>query len=396
MSNTSHRNRADQINLSPSRTSGGVSAETAAIPAVDPPADRRRDKAAENIKDSPTAPLAHVSRRGLIMNSIVSAAAVATATAIPSQSIIAAPADRTAVSFPDLVARFIRIRERENAYTESSNAYFRKIDQLFFEATGISTDERLAVDWKSEPERFQQLDAVLSRIFKENPNENDPTDKNGCSTAWPLIQDELNAVAFAMLNRPPQSLTDLAWQTEALLLADPELRQGDNAEHPMLPKFFENVRVLAGPLAIPNVVPPIKPDPIFAAIEAHRKAVVEYNDCITEHSRLEQELPEDRRQSSVTAHGEDIVETDDPRWIAAEFAVSEKHDAADDAAYRLLEVSPTTLGGASALLKYFTEADVDGFLFPEKADPEETNPFGRRFAHGLTSHVADALAKIRA
>jgi hypothetical protein len=299
------------------------------------------------------------------------------------------------VSFPDLVAKFVQIRERWSTQIESDKAYSKKIDRLFFEATGVPMDEYRVLDWQSE--RSRQLQEVSNRIYKENPDENDQFDESGISTAWLSINEELDAVALAMLNRPPQSTSDLAWQTEALLLAENELREGSHAEHPMLPKLFENIRSLSGPLSIPYVklAPAEIADPIFATIDAHRKAVAEYRGCTDDHSRLEAELPEDRRQSSITAWEDKIVETDDPRWIAAERGAREMSGLQDDAAYRLLKVSPTTLKGATALLKYYAEADVDGYLFPEKADANEQRRFGPSFAQGLASHVSNALATVR-
>ncbi len=79
-------------------------------------------------------------------------------------------------------------------------------------------------------------------------------------------------------------------------------------------------------------------DPIFAAIDAHRAAVDARNSIIGVHSILEDELPRDKRRSSVICFEEDIVETDDPRWIDAERGVSRAWDTDYSIAVDLLNV----------------------------------------------------------
>jgi hypothetical protein len=74
--------RPDNTNLSASRALDGISEEAAAILAVDSTADRRSDSSGEVTDPSPIAPPARTTRRGFIMNSIVSAASIASATAL--------------------------------------------------------------------------------------------------------------------------------------------------------------------------------------------------------------------------------------------------------------------------------------------------------------------------
>ncbi len=83
MSSNTHRDRADQTNLSPSRASDGISADGTTIPAVDLHTNPCSDSADNTANHLVIVPPAQTSRRGFIMNSIVSAAAVASATAIP-------------------------------------------------------------------------------------------------------------------------------------------------------------------------------------------------------------------------------------------------------------------------------------------------------------------------
>jgi hypothetical protein len=88
---------AKQTILSGSRTLDGVSENATTIPAVAPHTKPCSDNADESANHPSTAPPAQTSRRGFIMNSIVSAAAVASATAIPSIA-----AGRTTVANPPL------------------------------------------------------------------------------------------------------------------------------------------------------------------------------------------------------------------------------------------------------------------------------------------------------
>src|ERR1700737_952178 len=61
--------------------------------------------------------------------------------------------------------------------------------------------------------------------------------------------------------------------------------------------------------------------PVYAAIEAHKAAWAAYGVEVKNNDRLEAALPKDRRQSSFSWDGLEIVETDDPRWIAHERAM---------------------------------------------------------------------------
>jgi hypothetical protein len=74
-----------------------------------------------------------------------------------------------------------------------------------------------------------------------------------------------------------------------------------------------------------------EPDPIFAAIEAHRAA-----------------------EAAFTATVDDEAETEehDPRRPAVVIAYDRASDNADAAAWALIENPPTTIAGAAALLRY--------------------------------------------
>ena len=61
----------------------------------------------------------------------------------------------------------------------------------------------------------------------------------------------------------------------------------------------------------------------------------------------------------MTVWSEEIVDTDDPRWIFAEREVMRLFDVAKDALTDLLVAKPTTIGGIVATLRYVQAMDND-------------------------------------
>jgi hypothetical protein len=107
--------------------------------------------------------------------------------------------------------------------------------------------------------------------------------------------------------------------------------------------------VLAGIAAAPALAVPAlalssaEPDPIFAAIEAHDRAMKHY------HS-LESEFP---GRSNWTAIEGCFLDPDDPQEVRDMVVNSWKAYKAEDAAHlALLTTQPTTITGAAALLDY--------------------------------------------
>ena len=132
-------------------------------------------------------------------------------------------------------------------------------------------------------------------------------------------------------------------------------------------------------------------DPIFPAIEAHRKAALGFKLAIDANCVLDCELPRDKRRSSVTPWEEKIVETDDPRWIKSERAIRETSDAESDAACALINVMPTTLAGVIALLQYAVSADPDGQAWPDDLLADESAKLSRPWHHFLIANLAQIL-----
>jgi len=131
-------------------------------------------------------------------------------------------------------------------------------------------------------------------------------------------------------------------------------------------------------------------DPIFAAIEAHRRAVAAHGEAVEPEMALEVSLPDDQRQSRITVWEEKIVATDDPRWPAALRARMEASSSMDDLAFDLLNTEPATVAGIEALLRYF--ADQEQEIFPEEVSHDDGSE--GTFGAYLVRHAADALRKI--
>jgi len=131
-------------------------------------------------------------------------------------------------------------------------------------------------------------------------------------------------------------------------------------------------------------------DPIFAAIEAHRRAIATFEEAVDTEMALEVALPADRRRSCITRWEEKIVESDDPRWQASERMRATASSATDDSAIQLIVIEPTTLAGIEALLRYF--ADREKELFPDKVDLDDGSE--EAFGTSLVRHAAEALRKI--
>ena len=128
----------------------------------------------------------------------------------------------------------------------------------------------------------------------------------------------------------------------------------------------------------------IATDPILAAIEAHKAAIVARDLVFDRHSALDRELPVEKCHSVITTWEEIIVETDDPRWIACERALADAHDAEADAAIALVTVKPTTPGGLLApLLQYAVTADTDGEMWLGLNLPDDESSECERFVASL-------------
>ena len=140
--------------------------------------------------------------------------------------------------------------------------------------------------------------------------------------------------------------------------------------------------ILAGAAALPAttlpvIAAPAAPDPIFAAIEAHREGWKALGRAVGETDRLVLALPRELRLTNT----EWEYETDDPSWIAAQRAVDAAHESMDEEG--LLKIIPTTLAGVRALAQYATGEEYDLESLPDGAQV-------------LLATIATALSRIAA
>jgi hypothetical protein len=131
-------------------------------------------------------------------------------------------------------------------------------------------------------------------------------------------------------------------------------------------------------------------DPIFAAIEAHRRAIAAHSEAVGTEDALQASLPDDHQRSVLNVRREEIVETDDPGWIAAIRARWATSNSMDDLAIDLINTEPTTVAGIEALLRYFAGQETELFPYEVSHDDGSEGPFGSY----LVRHAADVLHKI--
>jgi hypothetical protein len=132
------------------------------------------------------------------------------------------------------------------------------------------------------------------------------------------------------------------------------------------------------------------PDPILAAIEAHKAADSHFADAMRRHCALDEELPAHLCKSSITAWETSIVETDDPRWILAEVELDRASSAETAAATNLANVKPTTLEGLRALAEHACERERRRAAWPD--DLEDDNGNARSWHFFILENFAAALA----
>jgi hypothetical protein len=106
---------------------------------------------------------------------------------------------------------------------------------------------------------------------------------------------------------------------------------------------------------------------------------------------LDEEVPKERRRSSITVWETRIVETDDPRWIAAERAVSECSENETAASIMLINVKPTTLTGAAALLEYVAQHERRGDAWPDELVDDDD--LATSFFRELCQNIAAVLSQ---
>ena len=134
-------------------------------------------------------------------------------------------------------------------------------------------------------------------------------------------------------------------------------------------------------------------DPIFAAIDAHRRAEAEFSGAVERLSDLENELPKERRRSEIKMGVLAIVLQDDPLWIQLQRTVLAASKIADEAATQLLNTRPTTLAGVAAVLRYAYDVERRGLEFPSGYDDGDLSecPWGVQWSVYFHRNLAQAI-----
>lgn len=348
---------ANQENLSASGKPSGGFGEGTTILVVNPHDDSRSDNTEANAKDSPIAPPAHVgNRREFIMNSIVSAAAVASATAIPNVNDVAQAASpsaalaRTEQVIAVLRSRYVRdnwmIEEND---AEQALAYMRNyaagkaedddhgnaVMVGFFGSHGQSLDwifrgdvsgmicqlatqsTRAAVvadghllelvdQHGIETHECQQIEAKWRKLDDQRCASKTTT--RGYKAAQRQLDrqsDVCNTIELKIVGTPAKTIDGIIAKARTL---NRNLINGESVEEGIDAKF--GAAITRDLLALGNEDPesshspaPIA-DPIFAAIEAHRAARLEYEQACEKHSRVEEKFVDKERPEARVEIGE--------------------------------------------------------------------------------------------
>jgi hypothetical protein len=367
--NPSNKALADETNLSALRTPNSDSAQNSSILGVDPIADCHRDIASKSAEPSSIAPPART-RRGFLMNSIVSAASLATATAVAA---FPTGTDSTATQFDDTFARISEHRRltlmveeicrRMNGLEEAIPDERRRNYHIRHRGTDIGKDDDPR--WTSIQQEY-----------------------------W-TASDALRGVAWSFCDQPATSIEGMcailayAVEHEELGWEWPDSRHEFSSAGIWVGSIDEDWRLslmksLSRPVQGPDI--PVehrisllelqaRDDPIFAVIEKHQRA---WDELCEKCSNLD------------AAHTEE-----------ADRELQRLHDAVDNASDDLLDVVPTTIKGISALLGYAADHACGGNSWP--CGYEDENPkTGWDRVHGVSWEVvlhrnlAKALPKIAA
>ncbi|KRR20377.1 hypothetical protein [Bradyrhizobium retamae] len=138
-------------------------------------------------------------------------------------------------------------------------------------------------------------------------------------------------------------------------------------------------------------------DPIFAAIDSHKRAFTAYDVEMPRTDELEEAIPSNRRQTT-TAELDNPAEDDDPQWVQHQRELHRLREAESEAECVLASVVPTTLQGIAALLQYAAEVERRGAGWPtDLVDPDdEKTKFGRSWYYFVHRNLVESLQTLAA
>jgi hypothetical protein len=280
--------------------------------------------------------------------SIVTSAASLPALAVPAVAGAVTPASTTCTLPPDLIERVVRVRARYLEYDRQCTAQFDEINGHFHAATDFTTDQ-----WRSmgygDP-RIRELGAVHRKICAEISS--DELDAEGDA-----LSDERSSVVETIMEHEPQTIADLAWQAEAFVLTESELLCATDStvslDTRLIQTLFNNIRALG---AIPQPIPlAVGPDPYanYEIVDAVTDTVGQPDPAFAAVKECERSWAELCEKTSALSQAADAGD------VAAKRNLDELLDAAFGARETLLEeVTPTTVAGVVAVLRYV--ADIEG------------------------------------
>jgi hypothetical protein len=183
----------------------------------------------------------------LSRRTLVASAAALPALAVP---VVAGAAPMPAVGPitlpPDLIERFVRVREWYLDYNRREKLWSAEVDRRLFAATGVTREQYHSMNYKQR--RANELNEAHSRACDEVQLE------EKCETECDDLGDERWDVAKAMMAHTPRTTADLAYQVEAFLVADLEMTCGDeptNGGDWLVRMLLQNIRTL-GALPLPE------------------------------------------------------------------------------------------------------------------------------------------------
>jgi hypothetical protein len=296
--------------LSASRTPGGDPVIARSIHAVDSPAIGRGDIMGKFAQPADLAqPAPKTSRRGFLMNTMVSAASLATAAAVVAPPLATTAPALEDVSFPELVARFIPLHQRCMEMRAKEAAMHENIDRLASEMTGIEYGS--FADLEVDDPSYNVVSIARRKVIDDMRSGDPATEDRDLDE----LVEELEPVVKAIVNHPSKSLHDLGWQAEAITTLDQDLEtidDGDDGAERNLKTMLANIRRLAGPAAgrwdgadYQKSRAGKSTDPIFAAIEAHRGAAAAWDEALDKNDEAEERVACDRLMQA----GVDLLNT---------------------------------------------------------------------------------------
>lgn len=139
---------------------------------------------------------------------------------------------------------------------------------------------------------------------------------------------------------------------------------------------------LASATAIPASAIASPDDPIFALIERHKVAFSAFSEALSAQSDTEETIERSRRNSTIHCEEVEVVAGDDPRWIDALHGSAAATAAMNNAATVLVDVAPSSIAGASALLRYIIqhiETYGEPIGFPDEFAEDGVDPDNCKF-----------------